>query len=232
MWWSPLIINNAVCSWLLKYHGLLTIDAPLTCQAGDVHGWRSPEFAIALHRAFLDRAEAGDLGCFAVPDFLICLSRFSINCIGFFGEDRRALDDRFCPADVDDEEWISAVLPSTVNRPGRICGDLPVAHFSFFTQETELLQSGLLNSYYRLAQVEPLKFPVKRLSAREAVRKFFLRRWLHAWESYSIGLPPKPSTSTGGWPSQTAPRGIRQIESAPVARERSPRLAEPEPPSR
>jgi len=164
-WWSPLVINNAVCSWLLKYHSKLRIDAPLSAQAACDTGWRSAAFAHCLHDRFLDAAAAGTLDAFRISDFAIALSRYSINCLGYFGEDAAASDDEFCPPGVDDEEWISAVWPSRIGRPGRILGDILVSHFSFYTQDKELRRSDLIPRYYRLAGLQPPELPeVKRAS--------------------------------------------------------------------
>src|SRR5690606_4227905 len=60
LWWSPLVINNAICSWLLKYHSDTNITGDLSCQAADLIGWRSAEFAVKLHQNFLDAVQSGD----------------------------------------------------------------------------------------------------------------------------------------------------------------------------
>jgi hypothetical protein len=154
-WWSPLVINNAICSWLLKYHSKLRIDASLSAWAACETGWRSAEFAYCLHDKFLEAAATNALHAFRVPDFEISLSRFSINCLGYFGEDASASGAEFCPLNVDDEEWISAVWPSRIGRPGRILGNILVSHFSFYTHDKELRRSDLVARYYRLAGLEP-----------------------------------------------------------------------------
>jgi hypothetical protein len=167
LWWSPLIINNAVCSWLIKHHSQITVNEPLTCQASDRWGWFDPAFAEDMHRKFLEALQAGDARRFHVPNFQISLSRFSINCVGFFGADARALGSDFCPPNVDDEEWISAYLPSRLQRPGRIIGNLVAAHFSFFTQEPELLQSRILDHYFEAAGLPPTKYAIKKRSLKQ-----------------------------------------------------------------
>jgi hypothetical protein len=167
LWWSPLVINNAVCSWLIKHHSKMTINEGLTCQASDRRGWFDPAFAESMHRKFLGALQTGDISRFHVPNFQVSLSRFSINCVGFFGADVRALGADFCPLDVDDEEWISAYLPSRLQRPGRVVGNLVVAHFSFFTQEPELLQSRILDQYYEAAGLSPVSYPIKKRPWRQ-----------------------------------------------------------------
>ena len=165
LWWSPLVVNNAVCSWLIKHHSQVPIEEELSCQASFPRGWLDAEFAESLHRKFLAAIGNGEVRNFCVPDFEVSLSRFSINCIGFFGKDVLELGERFCPPGCDDEEWISAVLPSMTGRPGRIVGGLVAAHFSFRVQEAGLLRSGLLERYYRLAGLLP---PAREESERSA----------------------------------------------------------------
>jgi hypothetical protein len=185
-YWSPLIVNNAICSWLLKYHACLKIDAEIMASAGCYVGWKSPYFAIDLHKFFLSALRDNKLGHFRVPDFQISLARYSINCIGYFGDEAQALGDRFCPLDVDDEEWISAVLPSITGKPGRILGDLLISHFSFFTQEDELIEADLLKDYYLIAGLDrPLSPPKRKRTLREKMKKTVLY-FYRGHQSFSI----------------------------------------------
>ena len=102
------------------------------------------------------------------------MSRFSINALGFFGAEKVALGDAFIPPGYQaEEEWLSAILPARLDRAGKIFGDLLVAHFSFYTQERRLLQTEILEAYYRLAGP-----PVPQFARPAAVRlKDRLRRW-------------------------------------------------------
>jgi hypothetical protein len=155
IWFSPMVINNAICSWLLSFHGKISSSVPLSCQASCTIGWRNPEFAMHLHRAFLTRLEANRVADLHIPDATTTMGRFSINCLGMFGRDRVALGDAFCPLDVDDEEYISAFLPMLTKRPGQIIGDEVVAHFSYYTQERELLAADILEKYYQFEAMQP-----------------------------------------------------------------------------
>ena len=176
-YWSPLVVSNAICSWLLKYHSRMQINANLMASAACAHGWRSPSFAEALHRSFLDALQRDTICNFEVPDFDVSLSRFSINCIGFWGEDVKRLGMTFCPLNVDDEEWISAVLPSLSGRPGRIKGRILVSHFSFFTQEEHLLQTNILESYYKCADISCVSKPSpKKKTMLQGIRSRFRRK--------------------------------------------------------
>jgi hypothetical protein len=186
VYWSPLVINNAICSWLIKHHSGMSVQANVIAAASCATGWRNPFFAESLHRAFIEAIDGDWIESFAVPNFKLSLARFSINCIGFFGSDVARLGIRFCPPDCDDEEWISAVLPSNLGKFGRIIGDLVVAHFSFFTQETELLRSGILDEYFRIAEVDPVSYPKGYGSLRKAIRRYIELRVIRR---YRRGAP-------------------------------------------
>ncbi|MCH7345172.1 hypothetical protein LZ017_17455 [Pelomonas sp. CA6] len=176
LWWSAMVVNNAVCAWLLKYHSQVELPEELSCQAAHAVGWGSPFFAQRLHERFLAHAADGRLSAFKVPDFPVSLSRFSINCLGYFGADVIALGERFCPPEVDDEEWLSAVLPSLTGRSGAIVGDALVSHFAFYTQEQDLLRNGVLERYYALAGLRTPAYPVKPLSLRRKVKRWWQSR--------------------------------------------------------
>ncbi len=156
IWFAPLIINNAVCSSLIQNLSRVIIEGPVTCQAMCPYSWRYPNLAEVLHPVFIEAVEQDRLDAFRVPDRDVRLSRFSINALGFFGSEKLALGDLFCPpGNATEEEWLSAILPARLDRPGRILGDLVVSHFSFYTQERRLLEAGILESYYELAGIVP-----------------------------------------------------------------------------
>lgn len=164
-------MNNALCSWLLRHHGLLETDDTLSAQAGCATGWRDPQFAVTLHSAFLDLISSG--ARISTPDTSVSLSRFSINCLGFFGEEVQRLGSKFCPPGVDDEEWLSASLPLKEGRVGRIVGTTCVAHYSFFTQEAVLNATNILDRYYDLAGLRR-QYPLplgRRIPLREKLKR-------------------------------------------------------------
>lgn len=154
-WWSPLVINNAICTYLLREEGVIRTKAPLTAQANCPIAWGSPLFARNLHETLLNTVR--DMGSSwediwkLSKDYPIFLQRFSINAIGFFGELSAQLGDDFCPENADDEEHISARLPLLTGKPGCLVGGLLAVHFSFHTQENYLLKTALLEEYSRLA---------------------------------------------------------------------------------
>lgn len=154
-WWSPLVINNAICSYLFKSKKIITTNSSLTAQASCSIGWGSPFFAEHLHRAFLKSLNNLNYERWILEDdYDVFLQRFSINTIGFFGEFSKNLGDDFCPSDVDDEEYISATLPILTDKPGRLLGDIIVSHFSYYTQEKYLLSTDILQEYANIAEVK------------------------------------------------------------------------------
>jgi hypothetical protein len=195
IWYAPLIINNAICNSLIKQLSRVVVDGPLTCQASCEFSWAHASFPKALHPVFIEAVRSNRLDDFRVPDREIRLSRFSINAIGFFGSDIVGLGEGFHPpSGGDEEEWLSATLPAKLDRPGKIFGDLIVAHFSFFTQERQLLRTDILDGYYGLAG---LPVPVYEKPVIRKRLKDRLRPWRKPgnWEpDYRISLP----ASNGG----------------------------------
>lgn len=179
LYWSPLVINNAICTAILSARGLISTEAPISAQAGDRISWKSPLFAKNLHEEFLSIAEDGRVDDF-LSDYRLHLGaqRFSINCIGFWGDSVLRLGEQFCPTTVDDEEWISAVLPMRLGLSGRVVGMSLVSHYSFYTQEWYLNKTmDLLGRYAQLAGVEGrhaiLKDPFRRRLSHFGVIKGF-----------------------------------------------------------
>lgn len=177
LWFAPLIINNAVCSSLIQSLSKVRIEGTITSQAMCPYSWAHPSFPEAMHPVLIEAARKGRLDDFRVPDREVRLGRFSINAIGFFGAEVIALGELFHPPDQNEEEWLSAVLPAKLNRPGKVFGDLLVSHFSFYTQERRLLQTDLLESYYELAGLDwPGFLKPKRDRLNEAYMKWRQRK--------------------------------------------------------
>ena len=183
LWYAPLIINNAVCGSLIKHLSKVVLKGPVTCQAMCPFVWGHASFPKAIHPVFQDAVRRGRLDDFRVPDRDVRMSRFSINAIAFFGSEIQDLGEGFFPPEGNEEEWFSAVLPAKLDRQGRIFGDLIVSHFSFYTQERELLQTSILEDYYRLASLEcpPIDKPVDRPRLKDRLRP---------WRKRKVAPPP------------------------------------------
>ncbi len=146
----PLIINNAICSWLLHTLRRLDIRAPLQPWCLDPVGWESHEFAEALHRWFLGRVQRGTLDQLRFHRVTTALARVSINCIAWFGADLAPTRGEF-PREADEEEYASVTLPLLLGRVNRITGQAIAAHYSFFPQRKHLDATDLLARYRELA---------------------------------------------------------------------------------
>ena len=49
IWFSPLVINNALCNFLLKHLSNVSIEGPVSCQAMCPSSWAFVNFPAALH---------------------------------------------------------------------------------------------------------------------------------------------------------------------------------------
>jgi hypothetical protein len=82
----------------------------------------------------------------------------------------------------DEEEWMSATLPVMLNLPGRIFGDLFVAHFSFYPQESYLLnKTKILNRYAEIAKIKNFSYKREQINIMKLLRnntKRFLRSFI------------------------------------------------------
>ena len=159
LYWSPLVVNNSICTYILKHSGKINTNAEITAQALCPVAWKSPVFSEKLHLEFINSLRAGcDNDWKTNTNHTISLSRFSINCLGFFGDMNNKLGDIFCPQGVDEEEYVSATLPLITNKPGRIIGSIVVSHFSFYPQEDHLLSTKVLNGYADIAGIKAFSY--------------------------------------------------------------------------
>lgn len=189
IWYAPLIINNAICNSLIKQLSRVLVDGPLTCQASCEFSWAHASFPQALHPVFIEAVRTNRLDDFRVPDREIRLSRFSINALGFFGSDIVSLGERFHPPSGDEEEWLSATLPMKLDRPGKIFGDLIVAHFSFYPQERQLLRTNILDGYYGLTGLAPPIYEKPPIRLRDRFKQWRRGRRASTPPRYTISLP-------------------------------------------
>ena len=178
LWWSPVVINNAICSWWLSANGVIDCNVGLTQNALCLNGWVNPVVAQQLHLLALEMLENNEFSQLAVPDTTSAGIRFSINCIGFFGDDALRIGEWFCPLGVDDEEWLTVNLPKRQSLQGRIIGALAVVHFAFFTQENYLLRTDILDRYYAISGGSRTeRLPIERPRSRKESFRVALKLW-------------------------------------------------------
>lgn len=148
----PLIINNSVCTFLLKMLRRLAVTVPITSQCMDGYSWGKGEFAEALHRWFLGVVRDGRLEMLRFPAVTTAMARVSINCIAWIGDSLRSTGG-IVPEGEDEEEYVSVILPFLLGRSNAISGAAIAAHFSFFAQRELLDKTSLLQEYAALAPV-------------------------------------------------------------------------------
>jgi len=107
--------------------------------------WQSGEFAYELHSWFLNNYlktnRYQELHCGSIP---IGVTRFSINSICWFGKD---LGPTGGCVEVNEEEYMSCILPTKLGKPCCYYCDTMIAHFAFYTQRQLLDKKDILNQY-------------------------------------------------------------------------------------
>ena len=143
---SAMVINNALCTYLLQFTGSLVFTEYLTASCMDPVSWRSADFARDLHLWAIKAIGSGKLP-WRFGDYPVAMNRLSINAICFFGKDVAPYADRIGP---EEEEFVSCVLPTLLHKSNIITSDAWCAHFAFYPQREQLDKSGVLDAYNNL----------------------------------------------------------------------------------
>lgn len=145
---SPLVINNALCTYILEVKGLIKLRGYMDASASHSILWRSGTFASSLHdwfiRQWLLTGKYADLHC---GKFEIGMTRFSINAILWFGSQMKAFGGIIPDNPGDDEEFLSCIYPASTGKCNCVNGDAIVSHFAFFTQRRQLDRESVLERY-------------------------------------------------------------------------------------
>jgi len=158
---APLVINNALGSFVLQSFGKIAASRRIGPGRFDAVGWESPSFAAALHALFQSTIAADEvarLDCGRLP---VAATYFSINCVSWFGRDIAATGGIF-PAGEDEEAAASCTLPLRAGRANCLETAAVAAHFAFYSQRLALDASGLLEGYGRIAAARPELEPWRR----------------------------------------------------------------------
>lgn len=142
---SPLVINNALSTYLLQIHGKIKLDRYYMSQCAErtlcLDGW----FAADLHDWFIENyLKTGTYDKLYVGKHPMGMTRFSINCILWFGRDMAGFNGKV-PGD--DEEFLSCIKPTLLGKCNCFNGDAIISHFAFGLQREGLDKSGILNRY-------------------------------------------------------------------------------------
>ncbi|HOJ36936.1 MAG TPA: hypothetical protein PLP99_03830 [Ignavibacteriales bacterium] len=161
LFWGPLVINNAICTYLLYSKGIIKTNVTLFNDCLCLTGWGNPLFAEKLHWNFIQKLIKSQINEFKLnEDYVLPKQRYSINCIAFWGETAQKLGGALCSDDVlDEEQYITVDLTNKTGMHGKIFTDIIVAHFAFYTQECFLLKhTKILQLYAQLAGYENYTF--------------------------------------------------------------------------
>ncbi|HEV8389881.1 MAG TPA: hypothetical protein VGQ35_08555 [Dongiaceae bacterium] len=148
----PLIINNALCSFLLQSFGKIKPTRPINAACMDEFGWRDPFLALDLHRLLIGLIRRGETARLHLPPREIALNRFSINSICWFGTDMAAIGGRIGE---EEEADLSLNVPVRFGRRNCFCGDTIAAHYAFIFQRPKLERSGVLDEYRDVLAAQP-----------------------------------------------------------------------------
>lgn len=142
---SPLVINNALSTYLLQERGKLKLDQYYNSRSAHKILWKSGDFAVQLHKWFLNNKlknnSFSDLYCGKQP---MAMTRFSINSVLWFGHEMKK-NNGVVPGD--DEEFLSCIYPTRHGLSNCWNGDAILAHFAFFTQREKLDKERILDEY-------------------------------------------------------------------------------------
>jgi hypothetical protein len=142
---SPLVINNAICTYILQNAGKIKLNKYYPARANEDTLWGSGQFSAQLHEWFLNTQlpdkQYENLYCKKHP---IALNRFSINSILWFGHEMKKFEGIVLG---DEEEWLSVIKPTALGAVNCINGDAIAVHFAFYTQRKQLDKLKILNRY-------------------------------------------------------------------------------------
>jgi hypothetical protein len=143
---SPLVINNELCSSILQIQGKIRPWRRIRTDCFDRVGWAQPQFAVALHRLFLDLVRRGQSARLHAGAHAVALNHFSINCICWFGRDLAAFGGT---VDEQEEVDLSVVIPMRLSRTNCFYTDTIAVHFAFFSQRAWVDATDILAQHRR-----------------------------------------------------------------------------------
>jgi hypothetical protein len=138
------ILNNAVISYLHQRFGNieLTKDNKVSYECLCPIGWKTPDFAVDLHKNIL----ANGVAKFRFPGRwnLYNNERVSINVICWLGSTFAKFGGK---VGVDEENWLSVDKPRELGIYNCIYGGFICVHYAFYTQREKVEANGMVNQY-------------------------------------------------------------------------------------
>ncbi len=144
----PTIVNNAHMSYHHQRNGVISNDfGPLHYETFGI-GQNSGRVAESIHSSFISSLVNKESNRFHLQSYTLSnYERVSINCIVWLGDDFAKFGGK---VGIDEENWLTTIKPSELQRPNIICGDALVAHFAFGPQRPYLEKNTTILNEYRL----------------------------------------------------------------------------------
>lgn len=147
---APLIINNAMSTYLLQTFRRITISRPVGPDRFDRIGWVDPTLAQSLHGFFQELINTNETARLCVGQVPVSGNCFSINCISWFGADVAAVGGRI-PIGEDEEAAASCTFALRAGRLNCFETAAIASHFAFYTQRETMDRSPILEGYLQIA---------------------------------------------------------------------------------
>ena len=142
----PNIINNGICFYLHQKFGLIDDKyfPPVEYSCSN-RAWENYSYAIKSFSCLQQCGYEGRLDKLKFDKWILTNNeRFSVNFFAWFGKDE---DVRSCQ--VDEENWLTTVLPRIKQKHNCIYGKFLVAHYAFFTQREKLDEKTEIINFFK-----------------------------------------------------------------------------------
>jgi hypothetical protein len=151
------IINNAVISHFHQKNELLNINyhKTVSCECLDYTGTHDYMFCEEIHNKFIDSVKNNEIHNWYTSFNILNTNkkRVSVNCVSWFGKSFDNLNEIInSNILVDEEMWLSVIIPEMYNKYNLIYNEAIVSHFAFCTQREELEKNtNILQKYKELS---------------------------------------------------------------------------------
>lgn len=144
---SPLVINNDISTYILQNQNKIHLYDYFVPRCYNPQ-WYNGYFATQIHNWFIDNylktEKYSELYC---GERIVSINRFSINAVLWFGSEMAKFEGLVTG---DDEEFLSVIKPTNLNKPNCFNCDCLISHFAFGYQRKVLDSNGTLDKYKKV----------------------------------------------------------------------------------
>jgi hypothetical protein len=113
--------------------------------------WGDANYSKECHLEFIEMVKSKRINNLYTGDItLLNYEPMSIQCCSWFGRDLKKWISDFGMVGKEDEPWLAVYLPVWLNSPNSIFGNAVVSHFSSYVQESNLIESNILEEYKKI----------------------------------------------------------------------------------